>query len=143
MVQLQPAPAASLATWHHMIAIKDLSALPTIVDPEAEFRSPMAHSPYKSAAAVVLVLRTVIEVFENFAYHRQLFSDDGLSVVLEFSANIGDRQLRGVDLIRFAPDGKIVEFEVMVRPMSGLQALGAEMAKRLGHMLPAYKSQTT
>ena len=143
MVQLQPAPAASLATWHHMIAIKDLSALPTIVDPEAEFRSPMAHSPYKSAAAVVLVLRTVIEVFENFAYHRQLVSEDGLSVVLEFSANVGDRQLRGVDLIRFAPDGKIVEFEVMVRPMSGLQALGAEMAKRLGHMLPAYKSQTT
>jgi hypothetical protein len=140
MSLLQSAAAASLATWHHMLEMKDLSALPTILDPQAEFRSPMAHSPYKSAAAVVLVLRTVIEVFEDFTYHRQLFSEDGLSVVLEFSARVGDRQLRGVDLIRFDATGKIVEFEVMVRPLSGLQALGAEMGKRLGQTLPAFKT---
>lgn len=140
MSQLQPTAAASLATWHDMVARKDLSALESIVEPRAEFRSPVAHAPYRSAAAVVLVLRTVIEVFEDFTYHRQLFSDDGLSAVLEFSARVGDRELRGVDLIRFAASGKIVEFEVMVRPLSGLQALGAEMGKRLGHLLPAFKS---
>ncbi|MGH8456943.1 MAG: nuclear transport factor 2 family protein, partial [Stenotrophobium sp.] len=50
------------------------------------------------------------------------------------------KQLKGIDLIRFDEAGKIVEFEVMVRPMSGLQALGEEMGKRLGMMLPAYKA---
>jgi len=51
--------------------------------------------------------------------------------VLEFSARVGDRELKGIDMIRFDDEGKIVEFEVMIRPMSGLQALGDEMKRRL------------
>lgn len=137
-----PAVARSLDLWHRMLAGNDLGKLHTIVHPDAVFRSPMANSPYGSAPALILVLSTVIQVFENFAYHRQLVSDDGLNVVLEFSANIGDRQLKGIDLIRFDEQGRIVEFEVMVRPMSGLQALGAEMGRRLADKLPAFKVKT-
>ncbi|MFZ6776738.1 nuclear transport factor 2 family protein [Undibacterium sp. Ji83W] len=140
MKNLPAAVAASLQTWHEMIASKDLSALPSIVHADAVFRSPMAHQPYASAQAVVLILGTVVKVFENFTYHRELSSDDGLNIVLEFSANVGDKQLKGIDMIRFDVDGKIVDFEVMVRPMSGLQALGQEMGARLAQYLPAYKS---
>lgn len=140
MKNLSAAVAASLQTWHEMIASKDLSALPSIVHADAVFRSPMAHQPYASAQAVVLILGTVVKVFENFTYHRELSSDDGLNIVLEFSANVGDKQLKGIDMIRFDADGKIVDFEVMVRPMSGLQALGQEMGARLAQYLPAYKA---
>ncbi|MBI1773015.1 MAG: nuclear transport factor 2 family protein [Burkholderiales bacterium] len=140
MKNLPAAVAASLQTWHEMIASKDLSALPSIVHADAVFRSPMAHQPYASAQAVVLILGTVVKVFENFTYHRELSSDDGLNIVLEFSANVGDKQLKGIDMIRFDADGKIVDFEVMVRPMSGLQALGQEMGARLAQYLHAYKS---
>ena len=142
MKNLPAAVAASLQTWHEMIASKDLSVLPSIVHADAVFRSPMAHQPYASAQAVVLILGTVVKVFENFTYHRELSSDDGLNIVLEFSANVGDKQLKGIDMIRFDADGKIVDFEVMVRPMSGLQALGQEMGARLAQYLPAYKSPT-
>lgn len=131
--------AASLAKWHEMVAAKDMSALSAIVHPEATFRSPMAFKPYHSAQAVTLVISTVMTVFEDFAYHRELVSEDGLSVVLEFSARVGDKNLKGVDLIAFNADGKIVDFEVMVRPLNGLQALGAEMGARLAAFLPAYK----
>ncbi|MCS6766615.1 MAG: nuclear transport factor 2 family protein [Candidatus Protistobacter heckmanni] len=134
-----PAVARSLDLWHAMIAKGDLAGLKTIVHPEAVFRSPMAFTPYPSAQAVILVLSTVVNVFENFTYHRQLAGDDGLDVVLEFSANIGGKKLKGIDFIRFDEQGKIVEFEVMVRPMSGLQALG--MGKRLGDKLPTLKGQ--
>jgi hypothetical protein len=34
-----------------------------------------------------------------------------------------------------------VEFEVMVRPLSGLQALGEEMGRRLADKLPAFKAK--
>ena len=139
LTQAKPAVAASLAAWHNMIATRDLSTLRNIVHPQAMFRSPMAFPPYKSADAVVLVLSTVIGVFENFEYHRELCTDDGLSVVLEFSANVGDKQLKGIDLIRFDEEGKILEFEVMIRPLNGLQALSQEMGKRLGQHLPAFK----
>ena len=136
---VRPAIAKSIDLWHEMIAKNDLSQLHTIVHPDAVFRSPMAHAAYGPAPALIMALSTVIQVFENFTYHRQLASDDGLNVVLEFSADIGDKKLRGVDLIRFDEQGHIVEFEVMVRPMSGLQALGAEMGKRLADKLPSFK----
>ena len=126
------AVARSLAKWHDMIERRDLKALADIVHPEAVFRSPMAHTPYGPAPALILILNTVMGVFEDFAYHRQAASDDGLAVVLEFSARVGDKQLKGIDFIQFDEQGMIRDFEVMVRPMSGLQALGAEMGARLG-----------
>ncbi len=130
---------ASLAKWHEMVAAKDMSDLAAIVHPEAAFRSPMAFKPYHSAQAVTLIISTVMTVFEDFAYHRELVSEDGLSVVLEFSARVGDKNLKGIDLIAFDADGKIVDFEVMVRPFNGLQALGAEMGARLAAYLPQFK----
>lgn len=132
-----PAIAASLRQWHSMIAARDLSALPALVHPEAVFRSPMAHTPYPGRDAVVFILNTVLGVFENFTYHRELQSDDGLSVVLEFGAEVNGKQLKGIDLVRFDEQGLIREFEVMVRPMSGLQALGEEMGRRVADKLPA------
>ena len=128
---LHPAAARSLALWHDVVARRDVGPLRTILHPQAVFHSPMAHTPYPGAAAVMLILSNVVQVFEDFAYHRQLVSDDGLSVVLEFSARVGERELKGIDLVRFDTDGLIVDFEVMVRPMSGLQALGDQMARRL------------
>lgn len=128
---LAPAVAAALAQWHRMVAGRDLGALAALLHPDAVFRSPVAHKPYPGAAAVALILSNVIEVFEGFAYHRQFASADGLSVTLEFSARVGERELKGVDLIRFDAQGRIVEFEVMIRPASALAALGEAMGRRL------------
>jgi len=36
---------------------------------------------------------------------------------------------------------QIVDFEVMVRPFSGLQALGAEMGERLGQQMPTFNAK--
>jgi len=137
---LSPAVRASLAKWHDMVARQDLSELDALVHPDACFRSPMAFKPYQSAQAVTLILRTVLTVFEDFEYHRQFASADGLNVVLEFSARVGDKNLKGIDLVQFDADGRITDFEVMIRPFNGLQALGAEMGARLGHLLPSYKA---
>lgn len=138
---LHPAAAATLQRWHQMIAAGDLSRLPELLHPQAVFRSPMAFTPYESAAAVNLILNTVVRVFEDFAYQRELASTDGTDVVLEFSARVGDRQLKGIDMIRFDETGLITDFEVMIRPMSGLQALGEEMGRRLAPQLAAIKGR--
>ena len=81
---------------------------------------------------------TVIDVFEDFTYHREFFTDDGKNATLEFSAHVGGKQLKGVDLIKFDDAGLITEFEVMIRPASGLMALGEEMGKRVGGKLKEY-----
>jgi len=137
--QLHSAAARSLSTWHDMVASGDLTDLRSIVHPDATFRSPVAFKPYKSADAVVLALSTVLTVFTDFAYHRQATTDDGLNVVLEFSARVGDKAVKGIDFVRFDEAGQIVDFEVMMRPLNGVQALAEEMGKRLGGIIPAYK----
>jgi len=137
---LQPAAAKSLAQWHAMVAAQDMGGLGDILHRKAVFRSPMAHTPYPSAQAVQLILGTVAQVFENFTYHRQTASADGLSAVLEFSASVQGKELKGVDLIQFDAQGLIVDFEVMVRPLSGLQALGEEMGKRLAPYMAMMKN---
>jgi len=143
MTELNVVPVSavsrSLAAWHRMVAQQDFADLASIIHADAVFRSPVAFSPYHSREALLLALRTVSQVFQDFAYHREFASADGLSVVLEFSARVGDKQLKGVDLVRFDAEGKIVEFEVMIRPLSGLQALAAEMGARLSATLPQFK----
>ena len=131
MSATDPVLAATLTRWHHCVATRDMSTLRELLHPDAVFRSPVAHKPYPGADAVQLILSTVIEVFEDFTYHRSFVAEDSRSVVLEFSAKVSGRQLKGIDMIRIDDDGRIVEFEVMVRPMSGLQALAEQMASRL------------
>ena len=132
---LGSAANATLESWHAMIRSRDTSGLSALLDADAVFRSPVAHKPYQGAPAVALILQTAEKVFSNFVYHREFVSEDGLSVVLEFSADVGDgddrRSLKGIDMVRFNADGKIVEFEVMVRPATGVQALGEAMGRRL------------
>lgn len=139
---LTPAAVKTLDIWHEMFHSKDKIALPSLFDKEVVFRSPMAHTSYPGVDTAVLLLSNVIEVFENFTYYREFATDDGLSVVLEFSAEVKGRQLKGIDMIQFNDEGKIVAFEVMIRPMSGLQMLGAEMAKRVAPYLGKQKSKS-
>jgi 2,4-dienoyl-CoA reductase (NADPH2) len=144
LAQTLPAPvAASLKLWHQMIAENNLAELPTILHRKAVFRSPMAHTPYPSAQAVQVILTNVVQVFEDFKYHRELASADGLSLVLEFSAKVNGKELKGIDMVQFDAEGKITDFEVMVRPMSGLQALGDEMGKRLAPYMAMMKPAKT
>jgi hypothetical protein len=49
---------------------------------------------------------------------------------------VGDKQLQGLDLMRLNDDGLIHEFTVMVRPASGLMALGAAMAPKVEGLKP-------
>lgn len=138
---LDPPTLQTLERWHQMVGTKDLSRLEEIIHPEAVFRSPVAHSPYEGAGALSAALRTVIKVFEDFEYVREFAAPGGRDVVLEFSARVGEKKLKGADFIKFDKNGLIVEFEVMIRPASGLMALGEEMGKRVGAVLTEFKAK--
>lgn len=129
----------TLQSWHRMVDVRDLSEVASLCAPDAVFRSPVAFTPYKGAPLVAQFLQQAIEVFEDFHYHRTFYAGDH-SAVLEFSARVGDKTLNGIDMIRFDTDGRMSEFEVMVRPASGLQALGAEMMRRMTPILAAAKA---
>lgn len=99
----------------------------------------MVYIVYGLVFVLIFVLMIVIQVFENFIYYWELVLDDGLNVVFEFSVDIGDKKFKGIDFICFNEVGQIVEFEVMVCLMSGLQVLGVEMGKWFVDQLLVYK----
>lgn len=87
----------------------------------------------------MLVLTTAAQIFENFRYHLTFIAGPR-DAALEFSAHIGKWQLKGVDLIKFSEAGEMVEFEVMIRPIKALAALGEEMGNRIGPQLSLLKA---
>jgi hypothetical protein len=105
------------------------AAMATIAD-DVEFRSPAVHKPYHGKEQVDGILRLVATVFENFRYTNEW--RDGRTTILFFEANVGQRNLQGVDILEENEDGLIERFTVMIRPLSGLQAVAGAMAARLG-----------
>jgi len=105
------------------------AALATIAD-DVVFRSPAVHTPYEGKETVEGILRLVATVFESFRYTNEW--RDGRTTILFFEANVGARELQGIDILEENDEGKIAKFTVMIRPLSGLQAVARTMAERLG-----------
>jgi len=135
---LAPLPQRTLDGWHRFVASGDRDLPASLLSEYIVFRSPFVQSPIPRRAATLLVLTTVVQIFENFRYHRSFIAGphDG---ALEFAANIGKWQLKGIDLIKFNEAGEMIEFEVMIRPIKALAALGEEMGKRIGPQLSQLK----
>lgn len=108
---------------------KDFESGRDLFAEDVTFRSPFVHTPYEGVDALGFLLGHVVQVFENFKYIAHVETDD--VAVLEFEANVGEKSLQGVDILKFNDEGKISEMTVMVRPASGLEALGKEMGRRI------------
>ena len=107
----------------------DVEAAAATLADDVVFRSPAVYRPYEGKDQVEAILRLVATVFENFRYTAEW--RDGATTVLFFEANIGDRGLQGVDILEENADGLVERFTVMIRPLSGLQAVASTMAVRL------------
>ncbi len=118
-----------LLLWHKFTETQDMAILHELLADDVTFHSPFVWQPKEGKLITSLILKTAASVFENFNYVRAIVSEHDWA--LEFEANIGELSLRGIDLIKINGEGKITDFEVMIRPANGLQALGLEMGKRL------------
>ena len=107
----------------------DARSLAELLSPDVEFRSPAVYRPYRGRETVVALLSVVAQVFEDFRYMAEW--RDGRTTILCFEARVGDRELQGVDILEDGSDGLIERFTVMIRPLSGLQALSAAVAARV------------
>lgn len=105
-----------------------MTGVETLLADDVVFRSPVAFKPYPGKAITAAILNGVSRVFQDFHYVGQIEQDQ--RSVLEFKATVDGKSVHGIDMITTNDDGLIVEFTVMVRPMSGAQALMAAMAEQ-------------
>lgn len=116
------------------VEARDLDGMRAQLGEDVVLWSPVAFEPFRGRAVVGRLLGVLMEVFEDFRYTDELTSDDGVHGLV-FRARVGDRELEGLDLLRTDAAGTIVDFTVMVRPASGLQALGAAVAARYDEIM--------
>lgn len=120
-----------IAAWHDLVHTKDPDALRALIADDAVFCSPAVHAPQVGGKLTFAYLSAALTVLgPTIEYLHEWYDAD--SAVLRFRARLGDRDVDGVDIIRWNAENRITEFTVMVRPLSGLHALIEQMKAQLG-----------
>lgn len=113
------------------IHARDGDAVRAALAPEVDFFSPVVFKAYAGRDVVgTILVEGAMKVFEDFEYVHRLEDPEERVATLIFRANVGGRALDGLDLLRFDAGGLIEEMRVMVRPLSGTNALAEAMGRR-------------
>lgn len=121
--------------FRQAVEAHDLDRLMAAFAEDAVLHSPITFQPFEGRAAIRRLLGIILSVAQDFRYTDELESKDGTKALV-FRARVRDRDVEGLDLIRFDDAGRIRDLTVMVRPRSGLEALLAEVAPRLAAQEP-------
>jgi hypothetical protein len=113
------------------VEARDFDAAVALLADDVVFRSPVVFRPYHGREVVGALLHAVSRVFEDFQYEREIGAEGDRDHALVFKARIGDREIQGCDFLHTDEDGKIDDFVVMVRPLSGAMALAEAMKAQL------------
>ncbi|MCF4136666.1 nuclear transport factor 2 family protein [Streptomyces sp. Tue 6430] len=119
-----------MRAFREAVEAGDLDAVEALLAEDVVFTSPVVFKPYPGKAITTAILRAVAQVFEDFRYEGELAGADGRDHALVFTARVGERELSGCDFIHVDEDGLIDRLTVMVRPLSGAQALAEAMGAR-------------
>lgn len=120
----------TLELWHQCVSNKDPSKLDEILAEDCVFLSPVVHSPQRGRDITKLYLSGAVAVLgNNFRYVKEVASGD--HAVLEFTSEVDDILVNGVDIITFNAEGKICEFKVMLRPLKAVNVVHAKMRAML------------
>jgi len=124
----------TVATWHKIVANRDVEGLASLLADDAVFHSPVVHSPQVGKALTQSYLTAAFGVFFNASFHyvREIAGEH--DAVLEFLVQIDGVSVNGVDMIKWDDEGRIVEFKVMLRPLKAINMVHLKMAAMLQQM---------
>ncbi|WP_216894081.1 nuclear transport factor 2 family protein [Nocardia alni] len=113
--------------FRRAVEARDVPAIEELLAEDVVFHSPVAFAPYHGKAMTAAIIRGAMRVLEDFRYVREIGDPDGRDHALVFEARIGDKRITGCDFLHSGEDGRIDEFMVMVRPLSGVEAFARAM----------------
>jgi hypothetical protein len=106
----------------------DIEAAGELFADEIVFHSPVTFHPFIGRETVTRLLGEVVQVFEDFHYVDELSAGSARGLI--FRARVGDREIEGLDLLRFDDEGLVADFTVMLRPLSALVPFAQKMGER-------------
>ena len=138
--------------WHAYLTSREPDRLDELLDDEVVFYSPIVFTPQRGKAVTALYLSAAAQTFpgdrptgatgsesegpglSSFHYTKSVMAGD--TAVLEFETTIQSKYVNGVDIIRCNPEGRIIEFRVMIRPLQAVELVHRQMAAMLERMAP-------
>ena len=138
--------------WHDYLRSREPDRLDELLDDDVVFYSPIVFTPQRGKAITALYLSAAAQTFPgdrpdgptgsesdaggggSFRYTKTVMAGD--TAVLEFETTIQSKYVNGVDIIRCNPEGRIIEFRVMIRPLQAVELVHQQMAAMLERMAP-------
>jgi hypothetical protein len=137
--------------WHDYLHSREPDRLDKLLDDDVAFYSPIVFTPQRGKAVTALYLSAAAQTFPgdrpvgapgsgsegpggSFHYIKTVMTGD--TAVLEFETTIQSKYVNGVDIIRCNPEGRIIEFRVMIRPLQAVELVHRQMAAMLERMAP-------
>jgi hypothetical protein len=141
--------------WHDYLQSREPERLDELLDDDVVFYSPIVFTPQRGKAVTALYLSAAAQTFPgdrpagtsgsgpegpegpgpgSFRYTKTVMAGD--TAVLEFETTIQSKYVNGVDIIRCNPEGRIIEFRVMIRPLQAVELVHRQMAAMLERMAP-------
>ncbi|MEV5575347.1 nuclear transport factor 2 family protein [Spirillospora sp. NPDC052269] len=112
----------------------DMEAMEALLADDVVFTSPVVFKPYSGKPITMAILRGVLRVFEDFRYVREISEPGGRDHAFVFRTTVGGREVHGCDFVHVREDGLIDELTVMVRPLSGANALAEAMGAQFAQI---------
>jgi len=113
--------------FRQAVAARDEAAMEALLADDVVFTSPVAFKPYPGKPITAAILRAVLQVFEDFRYVREIADGNGRDHALIFETTVAGKRITGCDFLHTNDEGLIDDFMVMVRPLSGAQAVAEAM----------------
>jgi hypothetical protein len=113
--------------FRRAVEARDEAAIAALLADDVVFTSPVAFTPYPGKPLTEAILRGVMRVFEDFRYVREIANGNGRDHALIFETTVAGKRITGCDFLHTNDEGLIDDFMVMVRPLSGAQALAEAM----------------
>ncbi len=108
---------------------KDVELMTATLREDVVLHSPILFRGFEGRDVVKQVLTHVAATLENLTYIDELADEN--TVCLRFKANVGDRELEGIDFLELDEAGKVAELTVFMLPLSVINAFNEQMKLRL------------
>jgi len=110
----------------------DPQAMKDALAEDVTFWSPVSFKPYEGKEMVgTILVEGPFKIFQDFEYVHRVEDTEQRVATLIFRATVnGGRAVDGLDLLTFDEDGLVSELTVMLRPLSGVNAMAEAMGKR-------------
>jgi hypothetical protein len=115
-------------SYRQALEARDLDRLLSLFADDASFHSPfISELGFEGRGSVAAILAIVLDVFEDVQFTHDL--GDERSHVLVANMRVLDKPIKTTFLLEFDAEGKIRDYWVMARPLTGLIALAEAIGR--------------